>query len=570
MPLNQRREYKKVLFPILLCMLGMVLLFRCAFGFDWSDEAYYTTLIYRLAQGDALFSEMWELHQLSVIPLLPLAKLFLRLNGQSTTGMILFFRCCFVLFETLCALIGYSLIKKRYGSFPAFAAAGLMLAFTHFGLPNFSYDSMPPLFLFLSFGLLLQEKPWATACAGILYALSVQCYPQLILSLPVLGIFLLMHEKRSNLKRKTCRLFGLGILILCALFFAFLCLNSSPRALIENISYILEDPTHGNTSVLYLFFHYFYVLIKVFEPIIYLAILLTGPMNYLYRKDRDRFERLRPAFLNCILVLSGLSLLWLLAYEIDSASKLNFLAMALLPVLPAALLLERFRFDQSLYLILLGLCFSLSAQLFSNMGIHASSFPTILVTVGTLLYLSGSDLLKGAGADMSGSKRRLVRSTAAILSLAILLSICSWRILAHHREAPLRELSVTLSDGPAKGVRSTPETAKHYDNIYSALRDAAPAKGKILVTSMLPFGYLMTDCLPASHSVWSSPWSERLEAYYALHPDRLPDLILTVTPGVGFSSGDGDLAGLLNYLSDLGKAPVLIAENESCKIYQVQ
>ena len=137
-------------------------------------------------------------------------------------------------------------------------------------------------------------------------------------------------------------------------------------------------------------------------------------------------------------------------------------------------------------------------------------------------------------------------------------------------EAPLRELSITLTDGPAKGVRSTPETAKHYDNIYSALRDAAPAKGKILVTSMLPFGYLMTDCLPASHSVWSSPWSERLEAYYALHPDRLPDLIVTVTPGVGFSSGDGDLAGLLNYLSDLGKSPVLITENESCKIYQVQ
>lgn len=571
-----KNRYRKFLFPALIVCIGLILFVRCRCGFDWSDEAYYTTLPYRLAQGDQLFSRMWELHQLSVIPLLPLAKLYLFINGGSTDGMILFFRSAFTVFETAVALGCFFLLKKRYSPFTAFLAAALLQCSTHFALSNFSYDSMPPLFLVLSVFLLIdggqriKTRNAFALLSGVFYALAVQCYPQLALSVPVYAaywIFTARAEQKAGAPARRALFFMLGVGLVIALFCAFLAVNSSFGALIENIPNLLNDPSHNDANYVRRILNYFHTLIVVFGPVFYLAVYLPllALAIQLLRKALWPHAA-RTLFLSC-LALGVLSVLRLLCYDIEGPTKSNFLAMALTPLAPALFIIDNRRKSPMMLLYALGIAFSLSAQLFSNMGIHASSFPLILSSVATLLYAAESPLLAKEASDNSASAKR---SHALFAAMGVFLLACVFffRIAAMHRDEPLGLLDTKLSSGPARGLITTAESAREYEEIVHAIQSSAPAKGNLLVTSMLPFGYLCTDLLPAAQSVWHSPYSDRLAYYYSLHPDRLPDMIVTVPENVGYSYGDGGAAALLSYLKKTYARTYSVAvENAYCTVY---
>lgn len=573
MELDQKKKWIRPLglYPILIILIGIVLLVRCRYGFDWSDETYYTTLAYRLSQGERLFSEMWELHQLSVIPLIPLTKLFLSFSGGSTEGIILFFRSAFVLFEVLVALFSYRVLQSRYQPFAAFVVSALLEVFVHFGLANFSYDSMAVLFLFLSFLCMLQEGGARFSISyffsGFFYCLAVQCYPQLILSLPLIILNWIVEIKRGAPQtRRPFFSYLSGCGALCLLFCGFVFMNSSFSALFQNMGYLLDDPTHGDVSHLHLILNYFHTLIVVFGPAFYGSLALFLAAIFVFFRRRTAGQKTRQILFLFALLMGLICIARLLAYEIDAVSKLNFLAMSLAPIFPILFVLDHFRLSKAVLLYGLGLAFSVSAQLFSNMGIYASSFPLILSTAATILYCVESPL-------MDGAYKRLPCILHSAMAGLCLISVFSFRITAMHRESPLPELTAALSSGPAKGVLTTEETALAYSAIVDAVASAAsetPQGGTILITSMLPFGYLLTDLKPASPSVWSSPFSERLKTYYGLHPDRLPDLVVTVTAGVGFSSGDGGAAQLFAYLKNTwSRSYTLAEENAFCRVYRV-
>ena len=93
------KKHHNLIYIGLILLVGLLLFIRASYGFDWCDEGYYYSITYRLALGDRMFSDSWELHQTSAVVTLPLMKLFLHLNGGSTEGMVLLFRRIFVLFE---------------------------------------------------------------------------------------------------------------------------------------------------------------------------------------------------------------------------------------------------------------------------------------------------------------------------------------------------------------------------------------------------------------------------------------------------------------------------------------
>ncbi len=636
-------------------VMGAALVWRCRYGFDWSDETYYTALTYRLALGSRLFSDMWEIHQLSALPLLPLMRLFLLCSGGSTDGVILFFRTAFCVVQTLCAICAFFLLKKRYAPLAAFLASGLVLMFAHFALSNLSYDTMPVLLLFLSVALQAGAKPGRSrvlyALSGACYALAVQCYPQLVVTLPVFAVYFALRARQARLfagaaplhpakgpgalwkpkgkclppagfpkgvspfggslrgrrqappvadearrrpseqgdgrrrlkaatRRDLCELwreaepstssdptvrnraplyFALGIALLLGAFLIGFFARSSVAELRSNLPFLLSDPSHPAADYAHLLMNYVHTILVILGPAAYALVAVTAAAAALplLRREIAREKLRRALYVACALLLIAM-LARVLFYDTGSANKNNFFALPLAVFAPALFFLNGRKRDASILLFALGAAFSLSAHLSSNMGIYASSFPLILCSAATVLYASRCAL---------PMKTRTGRAAAYAAAFAALLCVSAFRILGVHRDAPITKLDTALAAGPAQGIVTTAASAEQYASVVGAIRTYAPETGSVVMTSMLPFGYLCTDLLPATPSVWHSPYTERLKTYYARHPDLLPDMIVSVPEGVGMSYGPGGADELAAYLSAAYGRVYERADTADCNIW---
>ena len=76
----------------LFLICGILILYKCRYGYAYSDECFYLTIPYRLTQGDRLILNEWNPAQLAGFLLYPAVSLYLRIFG-STEGIVLAFRC---------------------------------------------------------------------------------------------------------------------------------------------------------------------------------------------------------------------------------------------------------------------------------------------------------------------------------------------------------------------------------------------------------------------------------------------------------------------------------------------
>ena len=229
-------------FPIIL-----ILIWRIMRGFDWSDEAYYSAIVYRIIQGDALFQTSWDIHQLSAVLLVPVYWLYIKICG--TKGIILFSRIVFILFLAGEATGIYIKFRKRSGSnFCILASIALLSYECLYGL---SYNTMM-IEAFILAILCLPDKHIKQYrllryfISGFFSGIAVQSYPSMVIVLPLFLFYCLSNRDEEKIKNITYYIFG-GVVVL-VLFCVFLIINSSFSALINNIQYMFMDPEHTGNS----------------------------------------------------------------------------------------------------------------------------------------------------------------------------------------------------------------------------------------------------------------------------------------------------------------------------------
>ena len=554
-----------------LALLAAACFVRAFYGFDWSDETYYTALPYRYAMGDRLFSDGWEIHQLSVMFTLPLIRLFLLCSGGTTAGIMLYMRLLFVAFQFVTALFLFFSLRRRYGQVVAALIAAIALMFAHFALPNFSYDTLVILFSFWSVGFLARAMDGRSPCVsagfcGLFYAFAVQSYPQYVTSFLFFLLFWILRERRLRRCRQRDRQFPaflLGIAGAVALFLLFVMTHSSLSALIENLPYLLSDPMHEPQPVLALLYEYLstvYVVIGL--PLLLLIGLTAACCCWRFLPACRRDARMREWLLTGVAAAAIWMLLRLLFYDLHAYAKLNFLAMPLAFCCPALLLISN-RDDLPLpaLLFFLGTTLSVSVQLISsNMGIYAFSFPLLLASVGAIL--AGRDCL-------TSPERRPRRLTPALCITAAMLlfaGISVLRIAGLYRvDGTLSEQTAVLASGPAKGIRATEQSAATYEKLVREITENT-GDGPVLIVQCLPFGYLCDGVRTGTPSVWSVRSTVRAIEYYNQNPDKRPETILVIDASIGNSN--------LGYKVDLlaasfpERAAYTATELETCVVYQ--
>ena len=247
----------------------------------------------------------------------------------------------------------------------------------------------------------------------------------------------------------------------------------------------------------------------------------------------------------------------MLFYDYPGYHKINLAAMAGALICPSLYVLSRGRRDRSVLLFFLGTALSAAVQIGSNTRVRASTGMMLPATMAGCLYL-----FSWIGEVMRSDPvfwRRIRRASAAAFAALVLL-ILGLRIGSVYRDAGLRELNTKLENGPGSGLVTTADHARDYEKICSAVSRAAEGKGTLLVTNLLPFGYLLSERVPATPSTYNMTLdTEWLQAYYSLHPDRMPDVVFCVAERFGVSN-DIALQGEAQFLGRTGYRETVIPE----------
>ena len=91
----------------------------------------------------------------------------------------------------------------------------------------------------------------------------------------------------------------------------------------------------------------------------------------------------------------------------------------------------------------------------------------------------------------------------------------------------VKQLTKPMERGPLKGVYTTPKTADWYASVLDEL-DLLELTGEdqLMVVGVAPWIYLYVDAGCGNYSTWQvHENSTQLYDYYALHPDKFPDVV---------------------------------------------
>ena len=539
---------------IALCALFLLLLWRCPYGFDWSDEAYQSAVPYRLAMGDRPFIDTWEVHQLSGMIALPFLRVFLLFSGGATDGMLLFFRYLGVSIQFLVALYAFFVLRRAHGDVPAALCAGLVLMHSHYAMNNFFYNSMTLLFLLLSFLLLMDAacvrsggagrgETVRTALSGAAYALSVLAYPYVVLTLPVWLLYWWRRVRRAEDRKPEKRALFVwlgGVLAPALLFAAFVLVRCPLRELWQNIGGMLHDPDHQSESLVHVMGYYFNAIRVLYGPAAYGAAALCayGAATCLVKRAAvQRRMRTLGLFFAAAVVLC--ELVWIVPYDYPAYHKITMAAAGLAMVAPGVYFLAGRRKSPLLWLYFLGCALSVAVQIGSNTRVRASLGMLLPASVASALYLVDTVRAAACGARL----RRALTAAATAAVAAMLLLTAGLRLTAVYRDEPIPKLTARIASGPAKGLRTTPESADKLAVLSAAVCDNAPESGALLMTNLMPIGYLLTDLPPATPSCYNMTMDAAwLWDYYALHPARKPSYVFAAAEGYG-ESNDLSLQG---------------------------
>lgn len=190
------------LIEIVLIILSIVAsVNKICIGMD-IDEAYITTMGIRMLEGDAMFRDMWELHQTSAWPAYIVLSILLKTTGTLNRA-VLTLRFVSILFSALVAIIFYFVMSKYFKN--CILVSLFIFNFLPRGTQNFEYGYLTCMFILLSSVILfylIQEKEklkfikiiFLSGISGCLASAGWICYPTMCIT--VFAVFFLFISRK--------------------------------------------------------------------------------------------------------------------------------------------------------------------------------------------------------------------------------------------------------------------------------------------------------------------------------------------------------------------------------------
>lgn len=553
-------------------------------GYDF-DEQYALAMSYRLLKGDIPVLDMWEPHQTSGF----LAALFMfpyvAITG-STTGIVLYLRVCGLLIHSITAFLfcrqaDFILAEHTHLSSDFRRDICLLIVCIYFfSLPKLmffpDFSNMQVWFMLLMILCLShyymqiisgrQALPRWLGGAGLCLALEVLSYPSSLLLFPVCLCYIFRSRRLQGRNADTSSgrrcspawelaAFCLPCLILALLFVGFLLTRMSPRELIALLPYAASDGSHSATLAekLSLNAKSLTEILCFFAVYGGIALLIT----LFQRRSKTRASHHAPFLLwSCtllIVTLSGQLLIWIFGNRYPNYPLVEYFFV---PVLMLALIRPGNEPEKnvSFLFVLLPLTAFIGIVFMTNHPLLVSAPFLGICAAGSLLCLF-LHLKKPI---------TLLRGVLVFWVIVLLFGKCFLIRTTKGTHYTVFEQVSILRGGPAAYMIADTEAVWQYRDTLSLVKDNLPEGAKVFYIGTANGIYLMGDMEFCTPSTISSPtFDEKIEAYFALHPEKFPEYIVcdTLLSDLG---GDNFLSGYLRKYCD----PDPAAQNDYIVIYR--
>lgn len=538
--LDQKTLIQDSVYALAMVAAAIFLFWKCRFGFGNVDESFYITIPYRLFKGDALFLEEWHLSQMAGLLTLPPVALYVTLTG-GTDGIVLFMRyvCTFV--QCVIALFIYLRLRKLTWAGAAVASLSFVL-YIPFGIMALSYNSMGIMALVVCTVILYtakRMKPLQYTIAGLFYAAAVLCCPYLAVVFVIYLVAVACIALRKYLSRtpagedyncwsiKGAAFVTLGAAIAAVAFLIFVLSRASLGDILKAFPQILNDPEHPAVPFMNSFNAFFRRIHKAnaLTPQHYDAFLLLG---IICLADRNNHKRKLIYFpIATALTLS------LMQSHYEENDYINHLMWSVNILAIFAFILTREKRIKGLFytMWLPGILYAFCLNITSNQGFYAISSASAAATVGSILMvvLFAGEMVADAAVPIWW----LRHCAAALVGLLLVFQLGTQCVLRYNSvfwETGMENQTVMLEDGIDAGLMVSPSWERSYHNTLKNLQILEQYDPeKVLFLSKSTWYYLATDYEFCTYSAWIAGVTEhsvnRLEAYYRLNPQKIPDVV---------------------------------------------
>lgn len=482
---------------IVLVVVG-AMLDRMRFGIDFTDEAFYVALPFRFALGDRPFIDELNVTQTGALLLYPFVKAYVSVKGGAS-GIFLFIRVLYVFFFGAVGWTTFTLASKLIPRPAALLLGAACVCFMPYGIPGLSYNTLSAGLLTIGLclavsGLLGKLPPprihrdtlfWA----GVTHAAAALAYPSVVVAtVPTAAAILALATGR---RRGAVGRYALGGVAFAAL--------SSPVLLQAGVSQLRHVVAYSSQAV---------------------------------SSDLNRAPMLLDAF------LAQHPQLWrsiaIIAVAVIVVRRHPLLVGIALPAIPV---LARGSVGAPIVANMNYLsCFALFGPLFF-LGMNDRRVARVLLFCGWLPPLFAAAAMgwsSGNGVVASG----LAMYAAAIFS-ALMFSIWlsdtakrwTWTWLrapvtlapavvtlellrsvlgddAFYREEPRKALTAKVTEGPYKGLFTSPRRKAWLASVTADIREHAKGE-RALFFYDFPAGYLIANKRPIVTSAWIFPFVQR-------------------------------------------------------------
>lgn len=492
------------------------------------DAEFQITMSYRLAEGDSMFKEMWEPHQMSAFLCSFFEKIYLELF-QTTTGIVLYLQVVGVLLDAAIALGIYRVVSRYLNcKGVAFGMAWVFMIVSPKDVPLAEYANMQIWFsmllcltMFIYFKT--TQKRWIILAAFCLCGV-VLAYPSCLVLLPGVIYLLCYCKDRKGM------LILVSVCFVCAILYLGIIFCQMPVGdFVLYLEKILAIETAHDTGIWAKSVNY----LKQFSEIAFVVVAAYGCsfglIRLWYVKKRKLWCKAEAAVLidktfYSILLLISIYTVFCWQRYVRYSYSLVFLAIIII----GARYSRRLSGDK-FYFYLCGTVISLLQFL-------ATIFLTNLELIASVPYL----LIAVIVAFLPISEVMSVRKEVAGHGRAMAVILCVSGFFLVFRNiyiirpmngdvSTIMKIAGIVKEGPAKGIISEymgpfmqNETIKEWEQ-YIKDGDSVYLIGGSLDT----LAYMYTDTVVAAPSLISTPgYNENILTYWEVNPDKYPDVIV--------------------------------------------
>ncbi len=544
---EDKDKWRDFIFIGLLAGAIAFAIWKCFFGFAGNDEAFYLTIPQRYILGDSLFTQEWNLSQMSSVFLLPFTAIYHAVAG-SFDGIILAARIFYVVLHAAVAVFAYSRLR-RYGYITVFATLFFFI-YTPYDIMAYSYNTMTIDFVVLT-GVLMGTANYKhkipLILGGLCFAGAVLCSPYIAIGYAIYIVCVIVHIfiKKKDYKIalsselfsiRTFIWFTVGVVALAVVFLIIVLSRAGLNEVFGILPRLLSDPEHPQVSFIQKFRMYFQSTLT-FHPQFAIGVFSYVAMAIVMIFDKKR-KLHRSLYL--IITTAVVMFTYALIFPTLTTVSYNYVMYPMLFIgITSYVLCDKKPRELFISLFCLGILYSFAVYFSSNQLFYVISMAMCTSNVASFVFLAR--LIKEMRESEDNLDYAPLLKYSSFVLVTIMIVLQGWfqiDIKAHHCfwESPdITTLNTQITDGPARGIYTSADKQKEYTDIYKDLAEyKTKSPDNMLVFSGKTWIYLaLNNYHYATYSSWigdenivgESSIMARLNEYFSVNPDKEPKYI---------------------------------------------